>query len=186
MKREFYSKYSKLRITLKPGIPGERITGRLPVPAEYVLFVNGKVIIDDKTEKEKFELIKRSTGFNTDFFLMEDEKDPNIKNIIENTKSSEPRHIIQEIKYGSVGKTEGDKAPVKFNDAQKAAIKEMMNDLTTDFKKETELLKEEISNLKKNEDVPRGTSEAEDKEAKVENTETDVKKKPGRPPKVNQ
>jgi len=183
MKRDFYSKYSKLRITLKPGIPGERITGRLAIPGEYVLFVNGKATIDDETEKEKFDLIKRSTGFNTDFFLMEDEKDSNIKNIIENTKSSEPRHTIQEIKYGSVGKTEGDKAPVKFNDLQKAAIKEMMSDLTADLKKETELLREEISILKKNdnEDVPRGTSETE-----VENTETDVKKKPGRPPKVNQ
>ena len=181
MKREFYSKYSKLRITLKPGIPGERITGRLAIPGEYVLFVNGKATIDDETEKEKFELIKRSTGFNTDFFLMEDEKDSNIKNIIENTKSSEPRHTIQEIKYGSVGETKGDKAPVKFNDTQKAAIKEMMSELTSDLKKETDLLREEISNLKKNENVPRGTSETE-----VENTEIDVKKKPGRPPKVNQ
>jgi len=92
---KFISKSANLHIILKPGVPAQPITGTPPVPTLSVRFQDG--IVDIKDE-ELIDLMQNHSGFDRDFILAADEAhDP----YAGSRQSSEPAHIMTEVKFGT-------------------------------------------------------------------------------------
>lgn len=90
---KFVSKSSNLLVVLRPGIPGNILTGTHAVSGLSVRFRDG---FADVKDEEIAELMMKHNGFNQDFILAEDERDP-----FSHTRSEvEPMHTITDMKYG--------------------------------------------------------------------------------------
>ena len=87
---KFISKNSNLRVVLKPGIPGERLTGRAPESGIYVKFEDG---IAEVRDEALVKMMLEHPGFNTDYITSDEGIDP-YKN---SRKSLEPDHAIVNI-----------------------------------------------------------------------------------------
>lgn len=167
MKKEFLSKISNCQINLRPGIPGERLTGRIAIPGLHVRFQDGKATVDSESQKEIYELMIAHPGFKSDFDIAEDGvEDP----YLEQRGSSEPQHDIQQIKHGSVVGTQRDKVPVQFSKEQKSIIKEMVSEITSSLKDEITTLTDENKTLKGNGALKTEKSDESEKQDSGEQT----------------
>lgn len=116
---KFVSKSSNLMVVLKPGIPGNHLTGQAPVTGLYVKFSNGIVDVKEETLIEKMKL---HPGFGVDYIALEEEaaSDP----YAHYRKEVEPDHVITEIKYGHVEKSITPKKEYKMPPELTAMIKD--------------------------------------------------------------
>lgn len=164
---KFISKNANLRVVLSPGIPGERLTGRLLTPGKYVKFEMGVAVVNDP---EWIRMMKEHPGFNSDFIAVEEgsTEDPYALS----RKEVEPEHDNISIEYGHVGKNLNPKGHIPMSNEQKQVInkiaaemaKEMIKDLVPKMAKD--LLKQMVE---KNQSIDK----------------TKVKKSPGRPKRNN-
>lgn len=101
----FISPMNNLLIILEPGLSAQPLTG---TPAKATVSVRFKDGIADVPEGELADKMLRHKGYNSDFMLAENGL---IDPYAFQRQSSEPAHVITELKYGSaVGKkTGGDK-----------------------------------------------------------------------------
>lgn len=204
---KFVSKSGNLSITLKPGIPNNRLTGQAYDPGLHIRFQDGMVIINDE---KIIEMMKNHDGYNMDFFEVADEQVDPFKN---QRKEAEPGHIITEMKYGHPEKSMASGKKFAMTPEMEIVVKEMAKTLALEMTKElapkmaTEMVKnlankkettEEIVTQqvlqKENEDVQ--SSEQEKTNEITEQVNSNViteqasepiqqpKKSPGRP-KVN-
>lgn len=118
---KFVSKQQNLSVTLKPSFPGNHLTGTPPVNGISARFKDGILEVKDENI---IELLKLHPGFNLDYIAIdEDETDP----FMYMRNDSEPSHVIQEINYGHVEKSVGNKKPFKLSpDIRKALQDEAM------------------------------------------------------------
>lgn len=120
---KFVSRSSNYMLVLKPGVPGNQITGTPPVPGVYVRFRDG--IVEVK-EEELIHLMKASQGFkNGDFIAVDEHGEDPFK---DERTGLEPEHIITELKYGTpegrkVGETKGKLPPAVKKMIQAEAVK---------------------------------------------------------------
>jgi len=115
---KFVSKNSNLMVVLKPGIPGNILTGAQPQSGVYVRFQGGVV---DVSEEKIALMLREHPKFGSDFIeVNQDEfKDP-----YENTRTEiEPAHVIMDMKYGQVEKVSGTPRKVKLPAEIQKAIK---------------------------------------------------------------
>lgn len=130
---KFISKLPKLRIVLKPGLPGNRQLGTASVSMLSVLFENGVAEVNDK---EKIEMMLAHQDCNRMFFPVEEgEKDFFAGKRVE----LEPKHKTTEINYGQMGKSVNVKNPTPLNVEQMDLVKKLATDMATElFKKMVE------------------------------------------------
>ncbi len=129
---KYISKNVNLRIVLVPGIPGERLTGRIMQPGKYVKFESGVVTIPDNNT-EYIEMMRNHPGFGSDFFEVEEGKtDP----YASNRKGMEPEHNIVNLEFGHVGKNINPKSRVMLPQEQKDIMKEMAIGMAKDMAKD--------------------------------------------------
>jgi hypothetical protein len=115
---KFISKNSNLRVVLKPGIPGERLTGRIAESGIYVKFEDG---VADVKDENLVKMMMEHPGYDVDYILS-DGFDP-YKGV---RKSLEPEHSVVNIEYGHVGKNINPKSPAGFTPEQLKIIQEMV------------------------------------------------------------
>lgn len=102
MKRKFVSKSQNLMIVLKPGISANPLAGAPAQPGLSVRFQDGILFLDNEDIAER--LLASQAYKDGDFIeVLDGEVDPYKKS----RKDSEPRHIIEELKYGHIEKTIG-------------------------------------------------------------------------------
>ncbi len=153
---KFISKNANLRVVLSPGIPGERLRGRLATPGKYVKFEMGVANVEDP---KWIELMKSHSGFNSDFIVVDDKKaDP----FAGSRREIEPEHDNISIDYGHIGKNLNPKSPVLLNKEQKQLVSKMASEMAKTMVKD--ILKE-ISEKKVKEkiDIPDNTDSSEAK-----------------------
>ncbi len=152
---KFVSKNPNLRIVLSPGIPGERLTGRLPIGMKSIKFIDGMAEVKNE---EFLQLALAHAGFNHDFFeLPEEGKDP----FAGTRRSTEPEHDVMQIDYGHPGKNLNPRSPVPLSIEQKRLLTEMATAMTKEALKDLvpkmakDMLKElvAIQNSRKTEEV---------------------------------
>lgn len=158
-KMRFVSKNANLMVVLKPGLPGNHLTGQNPVTGIYVKFQNG--IVDVKDEK-MIEQMKNHPGYNLDYISVEDsEVDP----YAGERTDLEPAHNIKEIQFGHIVGSKKTNTPVKLPPEMKKFIEaeaiKMAKAMLPD------MMKEVFSQMKN----PSSEVEAE---VNDENTETNV------------
>jgi hypothetical protein len=88
---KFFSKQSNYVVVLRPGFQENRITGEPMRPAMTLKFQNG---FAERFEEDVIELAKKSLMFGVEFFMQDEDPLKGIR------KENEPRHQIQEIRYG--------------------------------------------------------------------------------------
>lgn len=143
---KFVSKSSNLMVVLKPGLPGNHLSGTAPVTGIYVKFSNGMV---DVKEDSLIEMMKKHPAFNTDFIAVEEgakEEDPYAYYRAEN----EPTHVISEVKYGQLEKSVSSSKPKALHPDLQNAIKAEATKMAAEMVKEMlpNLIKESIQSLK--------------------------------------
>lgn len=119
---KFISRNINLRVVLRPGIPGEPMVGRSPIPGLYVKFEDGVANVTD-AESIKLMLLPMK-GFGVDYVAADDEEAKRFTRLSE----SEPEHDVYSIEYGHVGKNMNPKGqftlPAELKDyIEKAAAK---------------------------------------------------------------
>ena len=126
-------------ITLRPGISGNSLTGTASVPGVYIRFRDGVVDVKDD---EMIRLMKASDGFRGGDFVAADDhgEDP----FSETRTSTEPVHVISDIKYGHVENRRVSDAPVKIPVAIKKMIAAEAKKMAKQLLKDPELLKEAL------------------------------------------
>ena len=153
---KFVSKSSNLMVVLKPGFPGNHLTGTAPVTGVYVKFQNGTV---DVKEDALVEMMKKHPAFNMDFIAVEEgvkEEDPYAYYRSEN----EPTHIISEVKYGQLEKSvSSSKAKPLHPDLQKV-IRNEATKMAVEMVKEMlpNLIKEALASIPEKSDKKEGTN----------------------------
>lgn len=154
----FISKHSNLRLVLRPGIPGNHLTGQQPVPAIYVRFQDGVAVLNDE---ELIEKMVNHPSFNRDFIKVEEaDTDPYSKT----RKEKEPRHIVSEMEYGYVGKTVATGKSKPLSPELEALVNSRAKEIAKDFleeffaAKKADEVKEDSKAVEKNDDK----SEVED------------------------
>lgn len=170
---KFVSKNSNYMIVLKPGVEGNRAIGTHAVPGVYVKFQDGSLSVN---QDSIIDMLRTHPSYGMDFLeIKEDELDP----FVDNREESEPGHVIQEIRYGHAEKSIGSPAKTKLTPAMKKLIEtEAVKMLPGLLKSNPKILQDIILDLAaqmKTKEEPKTT----DDEPVVE-----VKKGPGRPPKV--
>lgn len=166
---KFVSKSSNLMLVLKPGLPGNHLTGQSPVTGIYVKFSNGMVDVKDDSI---VEMMKRHPALNIDFVAVDEaskEEDP----YAYYRSDSEPTHVTSEIKYGHVERSTTSAKPkglppelAKLIKEQAMSMaKEMVKEMLPDLVKSASTKKEEVKEEVK-----------EETEAKIE-TKKDKKEK---------
>ncbi len=120
---KFISKHSNYRVVLRPGIPGNRLTGTPSVPGIYVKFKDGVAEVkDEKIVKMMLEHPAFGTDNTAEFIIApEDNKDPHELS----RKNSEPEHNIVELDHGAIGKLINPKSPINLSNEQKEYIKRL-------------------------------------------------------------
>jgi hypothetical protein len=115
---KFVSKNSNLRIVLRPGIPGNHLTGQVPQPGVYVKFQDGVVEIKDE---DTINMMRLHPGYNLDFIEVEENiSDP----YASSRREIEPAHQISAINYGHVEKVASSQQKVRLPAEIEKAIKE--------------------------------------------------------------
>lgn len=142
---KFVSKSTNLMVVLKPGLPGNHLSGTAPVTGIYVKFSNGMV---DVKEDSIAEMMKRHPAFNIDFIAVEEgvkEEDPYAYYRSEN----EPTHVISEVKYGQLEKSVSSSKPKPLHPDLQNAIKAEAQRLASAMVKEMlpNLIKEAIASI---------------------------------------
>ncbi len=94
---KFVSKNSNYLLVLRQGVSENKHLGIPLVPGLYVKFESNVAKVESE---EAIELMKKHKGYGTSFVIAEENKDWE-------EGSSEPQHIISEVKHGNVGKTIG-------------------------------------------------------------------------------
>jgi len=176
---KFISKNANLRIVLKQGLPAEKLTGRVSVPAVYVKFENGLVTVNDK---DKIEMMLAHSGFNSDYIAVEEDgKDP----FINTRKESEPEHNITEITHGSIGKSITPKASIQLSQEQRTMMMEMAKKMALTMAPELakEILKEQMKDKVEPEKInPLQTTIDEHIQNKAETESVEPSTEPVEPP----
>jgi len=159
---KFIARQQNFRVVLRPSIPGEKLTGRQPVPGLSVKFEGGIAnVADDETCK----LMLSHERFNIDFILKEEEAlDPYYR------KPSEPDHNITNIEYGHVGKSINPKPLVQLNADKKKALTEMATEMAKSIAKDMakEMTMKILPDL-----VKQGVAEVLASQSKARNLETE-------------
>lgn len=120
---KFISKNANLRVVLTPGVPGERLTGRLANPGMHVKFEQGVANVEDQ---KWIDLMLSHPGFKHDYIMAEE----NISDPYARTrKEIEPDHSIEEIKYGHIEKNLNPKSPIPMSQEQKAIMTSMATEM---------------------------------------------------------
>lgn len=94
---KFISKNTNYLLVLRQGVGENRHLGIPSVPGLYVRFESNIANIEDK---ETIDLMMKHKGYGTSFVVAEENKDWE-------SKSSEPEHILSEVKHGGIEKTVG-------------------------------------------------------------------------------
>lgn len=163
---KFVSKNSNLMIVLRPGIPGSTITGQQPKAGLYVRFQSGTV---DIKEESVADLLRNHPEFNRDFIEV---KETDLDPYEANRDEIEPAHVIKEIKYGHSEKAIGSiKKPKLSPELKKLIENEAVKMLPGLLKSNPKILREILTNLAAEASKPDSESE------------TSIKRGPGRPPK---
>lgn len=131
-------------VVLRPGLPGNHLTGTAPVNGIYVKFQGG---IADVKDDKFIEMMKNHPAFGQDFIMIDEQmEDP----FAYQRKEVEPAHTIQEIKYGYSEKAIGSAKNTKLNPEiqkmlqeeaakmAKAMLPGMMKSFLEEMKKESE------------------------------------------------
>lgn len=103
---KFFSRQTNYRLTISPGIPAERVTGKAAIPGKYAKFSDGVVNIPD-SDKETIDYLKNHRLCGIDFMPEGEEAPFNIED-----RHTEPAHNVQEIVHGSVGKNLNPPSPL--------------------------------------------------------------------------
>lgn len=161
-------------VVLKPGFPGNHLTGQAAVTGIYVKFQNGIVDIKDESMIEKMKL---HPGFDRDYICVEEkEKDP----YAYNRDEVEPVHYIKELKYGHVEGTQKSPRAAKISPELQKFIEEQATNLAKAML--PGMMKEFIQQMKNAPSNPSEMKKLEevDSVANDEDTDTNVKidKKP--------
>ncbi len=178
---KFFSKQSNYCVILKPGSQENRITGEPPRPAIKLKFEGG---FASRDEEDIIEMAKRNLMFNQEFWMQEEDPLKGVR------KESEPRHQIQEIKYGQPEKGISTPKSVVISDELKKLITDQASEMAKAMVKEMlpTAVKEVIAGITavkpmSTEDVPVGTTK-ESYEAQtvpagtVSGLDVDIEKKP--------
>jgi hypothetical protein len=168
MKRKFVSKSQNLMIVLKPGISANPLAGAPAQPGLSVRFQDGILFLDNEDIAEK--LLASQAYLDGDFIeVLDGEVDPYKKS----RKDSEPRHIIEELKYGHIEKTIG--SP-KTTEMQKLIAEEAVRLAKAML---PEMVKETIAQLQMDKHPSDPSKEAETNEAEtLENNESVTAEEP--------
>jgi len=97
---KFVSKSSNLLIVLKPGLSAQPITGTPATPTISVRFTDGIAEVKDEA---LIEMMLNHPGYQSDFIAAETPTDDPYANT---RKSSEPAHVLTEMKFGTPVKQE--------------------------------------------------------------------------------
>lgn len=170
---KFVSKSSNLMVVLKPGFPGNHLTGTAPVTGVYVKFSNGMV---DVKEDSLVEMMKKHPAFNMDFIAVDEaakEEDPFAYYRSEN----EPTHVTSEVKYGQLEKSQSSAKAKPMHPDLKNAIQAEATRLAGAMVKEMlpNLIKEALSSISAEGKKEAGTNvkiEGKVKESKVKKDES--------------
>jgi len=101
MKRKFVSKSQNLCVVLKAGLPANPLAGAPAIPGLSVRFQDGMVLVDEEIAEK---LLNTQAFMDGEFLeVFEGEVDPYLKQ----RKETEPRHVIEELKYGQIEKAYG-------------------------------------------------------------------------------
>jgi hypothetical protein len=154
-------------ITLRPGISGNSLTGTASVPGVYIRFRDGVVEVKDD---EMIRLMKASDGFRGGDFVAADDhgEDP----FAETRTSTEPVHVISDIKYGHVENRKVSDSQVKVPAAIKKMIAAEAKKMAKQLLKDPELLKEALREAVK--DIQTKESAIKDAATKVSKIEEGV------------
>lgn len=128
---KFVSKSSNLLIVLRPGIPGNHLTGTQPQPMVSARFKDGMF---DSTDKKIIDMMLLHPGFGADFISTDDTMgvDPYASARV----SSEPEHVTMTLKNGQV--IGGGNAPkAQLTPEMKRALEDYVN---TEAKKRAEAM----------------------------------------------
>jgi hypothetical protein len=140
---KFISKNLNLRIVLRPGVEGNRLSGDPAKPGLYARFEDGMLNADDK---ETCEMLLGHPGFNSDFFRIEEgDLDP----YAGNRKQVEHEHDIVEIEYGHIGKNVNPKKPQltpEMHELVKSMAKEIASQIAPEMAKD--LVKQALAEVK--------------------------------------
>ena len=98
----FVSKSSNLRVVLKPGIPGNHLSGVVAQQGVYVKFIGGIVEIKDP---EIIKAMKAHPGFNSDYIAVEDEITQEVDPYEYQRQETEPTHYLTDLSTGRPTKT---------------------------------------------------------------------------------
>ena len=181
MSTKFVSKNSNYMIVLKPGVEGNRNNGTHSIPGLYIKFQAGVV---DVKEDSIVEMLRNHPGCGVDFVeVKQSEVDP----YADSREDIEPPHTMSEIKYGHSEKTVASSRKVKLTPQMKKiveneAIKMLPDLLKSNPKILQNIILELAAGMKKKEESLPVESVGSNPVEPVETEE--VKRGPGRPPKV--
>lgn len=129
---KFISKNLNLRVVLKPGIQGERLTGRPPVAGVYGRFEQGILTVNDEAT---ILMLKAHPAFNVDYIAVENDEQEALANAMAQ-RSSEPEHDIINIDYGHVGKNLNPRPAMTISPEIKAFLTEQAMGMAKEMAKE--------------------------------------------------
>jgi hypothetical protein len=129
---KFVSKNPNLRVVLEPGVPGDRLAGRIAKTGVYVKFEDGIAKVENE---EMIKMMLNHPGFESDYICADDGSDP----YAASRKSSEPDHSVAIMEHGRIGKNLNPKPNISFTSEQLEYIRGMIK---------TEAQKEAVTILK--------------------------------------
>lgn len=118
---KFISKSTNLLIVLRPGLPAQVMTGTPAKPTISVRFKDG---VAEVQQQELIDMMIGHPGFNSDFISADDALDP----YASTRRSSEPAHVLTDLKYGTPGTRKvvgGDSAFINLPSEMQKTIKDI-------------------------------------------------------------
>jgi len=161
---KFVSKQAILRVILRPGIPGNKLSGTAPIPALSVRFEDGEATVENE---EIIKLLMESEAFKNKEIICADEAIGEMR-----ARTTEPQHMISEIQHGTpIGQTNPKAAMTP--DQMKEMIAKMAMDQAKEIATQTAPLmaKEMLKEMLKDPELLKGLmqdSKAETEEKKVQ------------------
>ena len=127
-------------VVLRPGIPGNHLSGTAAINGIYMKFQGGMLEIK---EDKLIEMMKLHPAFGSDFIMVEMPDEDPFSYI---RKETEPAHIITEIKYGHAENAVGSKKNTQLS----PEIKKMLQDEAVRMAKEMlpGMMKEMMNEMK--------------------------------------
>lgn len=124
---KFISKSSNLLIVLRPGMSAQPLTGTPAKPTVSVRFKDGMA---DVQQEELVELMLAHPGFNGDFISAEAATtDP----YAANRQSSEPAHVLTEMKFGTPVATQTKGAKAQLSPEIMKLVQQMATKMAADM-----------------------------------------------------